>query len=198
MRLQVKAFRPVLVSAVLGLLLSFGLLFQPLEPEAKGTLIAGLFLTYLSIGLLVALVPLWGPRLLFGLLLGIGYSLPGAIFTTVPYPLEASAPAIWNEFAGGGWYSFWTTLAVGAVVGMLCAWFKPLPVLKLEPATHDSQDPLHPDYPLAAELPEKKPEREFDSLVEAQMEKPQLGAPEAEEKKPSKIFQPERRRPYED
>lgn len=196
MKPRSKAFRPVLVGAVLGLLLSLGLMFQPLAPQAKGSLMAGLFLSYLSIGVVVALVPLWGPRLLFGFLLGVGYSLPGAVFTTVPYPLEASAPSIWREFAGGGWYTFLTTLAVGAVVGMLCAWFKPLPVASNESSASDGQHPRHPDYPLTAEKPEEKPERETESLFEPPAEKPMLGSSESEVKPPSKIFKPERRSPY--
>lgn len=198
MKSRLKAFRPVFVGAVLGLLLSFGLTFQPLEPDAKASLIAGLFLTYLSIGILVALVPLRGSRLFFGFLLGVGYSLPGAVFTTVPYPLEATAPAIWSEFAGGGWYTFLMTLAVGAVVGMFCAWFKPLPVSSRAESALSSSPNLPSDDPLVVEIPEEKPERESESLFEAPEKKPMRSSAESEEKPPSKIFQPERRSPYQE
>lgn len=194
-RSRFAIFRPVWAGAILGLLISLGLLTQPLEADAKKTLIAGLFLTYLSIGVLVALVPLWGPRLLFGLLLGLGYSLPGAVFTVVPYPLEANAPAIWREFAGGGWYTFLTTLTVGAVVGMICAWFKPLPVLSPALQPKAGRQSMSPDYPFEKDVPEEKPERETETLVDTSERKPLHGSGNEEEQVPTKSLPSKGRNP---
>lgn len=80
----------------------------------------GLFLTYTSIGVLVALLPRIGPRWAFGLVVGGLYSLPGSVFVAVPYPLRDDVPDFYRMFAGGGVGEFWMTLAFGLVVGLLC------------------------------------------------------------------------------
>ena len=84
----------------------------------------GLGLSYASIGLLVAALPDIGNgrgRGWFqGAMAGLLYSVPGAIFTMVPYPLRDDAPRYWHEFAAGGGRAFLLTLAFGAVVGATC------------------------------------------------------------------------------
>lgn len=89
-------------------------------PREQVAFAAGLFLTYLSVGVLVALLPRSGPRWAFGSVVGGLYSLPGAVFVAVPYPLRADAPDFYRMFAGGGVREFWMTLAFGVVVGLLC------------------------------------------------------------------------------
>ena len=81
---------------------------------------AGLVLTYGSIGLLVALLPVRGPRWLFGALVGALYSLPGALFTAVPVPLREDAPAYYRNFAGGGVGEGLMTLLYGTAAGLCC------------------------------------------------------------------------------
>ena len=113
-----------LVGLVWGLLVGATPFFQPLEFVARCTLGLGLGLSYASIGLLVAVLPEFqaGParpwRL--GTLTGLLYSVPGAVFTMVPYPLRADAPRYWQEFAAGGWRAFGLTLGFGAIVGGTC------------------------------------------------------------------------------
>lgn len=165
MRKFFEAWRPIVVSVILALLLSSNLFFQPIEAKAQWTLAVGLFLTYLSIGILVALLPLWGPRWLFGLLVGLGYSLPGAVFTTAPYPLKEDAARIWFEFAGGGTFTLVTTLLVGAVVGVLCAFAKPLPEGVRDPQTAKLKQALTPHFSKS-----KRPGDDASTIAEPRQE----------------------------
>jgi hypothetical protein len=113
---------PAVVGLVWGLLVGVTPSFQPISGEAKVALGLGLGLTYLSIGVLVGLLPMpgreWWARILFGAVVGILYSIPGAIFTMTPYPLAEDAPEYFREFASGGWRAFALTLGFGAVVGL--------------------------------------------------------------------------------
>ncbi|NJK91353.1 MAG: hypothetical protein HC904_05685 [Blastochloris sp.] len=120
---------PSLAGLLLGGLVGLSPLAESevLEAKAIWTLGAGLALTYLSVGVLVGVLPgfAWTDRnrwggFLFGLLVGTAYSLPGAFFTMVPYPLAEDAAAYWREFADGGWRAFGLTLGFGGVVGGLC------------------------------------------------------------------------------
>jgi hypothetical protein len=107
-----------------GLLVGSTPFFQPIGLDAQLTLGMGLLLTYLSIGVLLDLMPL--PRfvqgtctkLLWGGVFGALYSLPGAIFTMTPYPLADDAPAYFREFASGGLRASFLTLAFSALVGL--------------------------------------------------------------------------------
>lgn len=99
--------------------------FQPIDPAARWALGLGLGLTYVSIGLLVAVLPPFGAAagkrwLGRGALVGLLYSVPGAVFTMAPYPLRADAPRYWKEFAAGGTRAFCLTLLFGALVGATC------------------------------------------------------------------------------
>ncbi len=113
---------PLLVGLAWGLLVGVTPFFQPLELAARWTLGLGLGLSYASIGLLVAVLPDFGSvrRWPSGGVAGLLYSVPGAVFTMVPYPLRADAPRYWREFAAGGWRAFALTLGFGAVVGATC------------------------------------------------------------------------------
>ena len=115
---------PLLVGCAWGLFTGATPFFQPIEPLARWTLGLGLGLTYASVGLLVALLPFdngTGRRAwLSGLVTGLLYSVPGAVFTMVPYPLREDAARYWHEFTAGGWRAFGLTLAFGAVVGTTC------------------------------------------------------------------------------
>ena len=117
---------PVLAGCAWGLLTGATPFFQPLEPAARLALGLGLGLSYASIGLLVAVLPDFGHRpgrfWRQGAVAGFFYSVPGAIFTMVPYPLREDVPRYWHEFAAGGWRAFGLTLAFGAVVGATCGW----------------------------------------------------------------------------
>lgn len=100
--------------------------FQSIGLVAQLTLGLGLFLTYLSVGLLLKIIPFPSfvqtntTKFLWGALFGVLYSLPGAIFTMTPYPLADDAPAYFREFAAGGIRAFTLTLVFGAVVGATC------------------------------------------------------------------------------
>lgn len=115
---------PFLVGLAWGLLVGATPFFQPLDFVARCTLGLGLGLSYASIGLLVAVLPEFqargGRRWLLGAVAGLLYSVPGAVFTMVPYPLRDDAPRYWHEFAAGGWRAFGLTLGLGAVVGATC------------------------------------------------------------------------------
>ena len=115
---------PLLVGCAWGVLTGITPFFQPIAPAARLALGLGLGLSYASIGALVAVLPDFGVgpgrRWLQGALAGLLYSVPGAVFTMVPYPLREDAPRYWREFAAGGWRAFGLTLAFGAVVGATC------------------------------------------------------------------------------
>ena len=115
---------PLLVGCAWGLLTGITPFFQSIDPAARWTLGLGLGLSYASIGLLVAVLPDIGNgqgRGWFqGAVAGLLYSVPGAVFTMVPYPLRDDAPRYWHEFAAGGTRAFLLTLAFGAVVGATC------------------------------------------------------------------------------
>lgn len=113
-----------LAGTIFGLLLALGPWFQGLSFQAAALFSSGLFLTYASIGFLVAVLPSFHPKFLAGALWGFLYSLPGAIFTAVPYPLTADAPAYYREFVGGGLRATLLTLAFGALAGGLAGLFR--------------------------------------------------------------------------
>ena len=98
--------------------------FQGISFQAAALFSAGLLLTYTSIGFLVAVLPTFQPKFLSGALWGALYSLPGAIFTAVPYPLTADAPAYYREFVGGGIRATLLTLIFGALAGGLAGLFR--------------------------------------------------------------------------
>ena len=100
-----------------GILTAIGPWFQGLPAPAAAAFAAGLLLTYASIGFLVAVLPDFGNRMRTGALIGLVYSLPGAIFTAVPYPLAPDATAYYREFIGGGPRALVLTLIFGAVAG---------------------------------------------------------------------------------
>jgi hypothetical protein len=104
----------------MGVLISVSPFFSPIDLNAQFLIGFALLLTYVSIGLLVALLPARRPYWLFGMVVGLLYSLPGAVFTAVPYPLDPAADVYWREFAAGGLRAFLLTLLAGAVVGLLC------------------------------------------------------------------------------
>ncbi|MEM1059195.1 MAG: hypothetical protein AAGK14_08090 [Verrucomicrobiota bacterium] len=157
MKKRLGRWRPLIIGGVWGLLLSSGMFLQPVSAAAQWSLAVGLFLSYLSIGALVMLIPLMGSRWLFGLLIGLGYSLPGAVFTMAPYPLREDAPLVWSQFASGGLFSFFMTLGVGGVVGVLCALPKEAKPGPVDVASQTLKEHLLPDSePPAARVTEEK------------------------------------------
>ena len=110
--------------AVFGVLTAIGPWFQGLPMAAAAAFAAGLFLTYASIGFLVAILPDFGNRIRTGALIGLLYSLPGAVFTAVPYPLAPDAPAYYREFVGGGPRALVLTLIFGALAGAVAGGFR--------------------------------------------------------------------------
>lgn len=110
--------------AVFGFLTALGPWFQGLPMVAAAAFSAGLFLTYASIGFLVAILPDFGNRIRTGALIGLLYSLPGAVFTAVPYPLASDAPAYYREFVGGGPRALVLTLIFGALAGAVAGGFR--------------------------------------------------------------------------
>ena len=118
---------------VLGIIVGATPLSQAgvLSGKALWTLGLGLALTYSSIGFLVAVLPNpFGTEagrtvdFLFGFLIGAAYSLPGAVFTMVPYPLAETAPAYWKEFADGGIRAFTLTILFGGLTGGIAGLFR--------------------------------------------------------------------------
>lgn len=115
---------PALAGAAFGVLTALGPWLQGLPFASAALFSAGLFLTYTSIGFLVAILPAGNNRLLAGGLWGFLYSVPGAVFTAVPYPLTADAPAYYREFVGGGPRALLLTLLFGTLAGLWAAWFR--------------------------------------------------------------------------
>jgi hypothetical protein len=113
--------RALAAGAAFGLLTAIGPWFQGLPFAAAAGFAAGLFLTYASIGLLVGILPDFGHRLRTGALIGLLYSIPGAVFTAVPYPLVEDAPAYYREFVGGGPRAMILTLLFGSLAGTISA-----------------------------------------------------------------------------
>ncbi|MBE7157279.1 MAG: hypothetical protein INR62_02365 [Rhodospirillales bacterium] len=115
---------PLIVGCIWGFLTGITPFFQPLDPAARWSLGLGLGLSYACIGLLVAVLPDIGngrrSGWFQGTVAGLLYSVPGAVFTTIPYPLSDDAPRYWHEFAAGDPRTFLLTLAFGAVVGATC------------------------------------------------------------------------------
>lgn len=116
--------RAVIAGAGFGLLTAIGPWFQGLPAAAAAGFAGGLFLTYASIGLLVGLLPDFGRRVVTGALIGFLYSIPGAVFTAVPYPLTEDAPAYYREFVGGGPRALILTLVFGSLAGAIAGWFR--------------------------------------------------------------------------
>lgn len=128
--------RSTLAGLLLGLLIGLSPLanLDILPPKALWTLGFGLGLTYLSIGILVGYFPACGPfsnadrkrtvGVIFGLVIGSVYSIPGAFFTMAPYPLAEDAAPYWREFSDGGWRAFFLTLGFGGVIGAICGLFR--------------------------------------------------------------------------
>lgn len=116
--------RAATAGAGFGLFTAVGPWFQGLPPAAATGFAAGLFLTYASIGLLVGILPDFGHRIRTGALVGLLYSIPGAVFTAVPYPLVEDAPAYYREFVGGGPRALVLTLVFGSLAGAVAGWFR--------------------------------------------------------------------------
>ena len=116
--------RAVLAGAGFGLLTALGPWFQGLPWAAAAGFSAGLFLTYTSIGLLVGILPDFNRRVRTGAIIGLLYSIPGAVFTAVPYPLVEDAPAYYREFVGGGPRALILTLVFGSLAGAIAGWFR--------------------------------------------------------------------------
>ncbi len=118
------SWRPVAAGFLFGTLTALGPWFQGISLHAAALFSAGLLLTYTSIGFLVAILPTFRPHFLSGALWGALYSLPGAVFTAVPYPLAADAPAYYREFVGGGLRAALLTLIFGALAGGFAGLFR--------------------------------------------------------------------------
>lgn len=116
--------RAAAAGSVFGLLTAIGPWFQGLPLAAAAAFAAGLFLTYASIGLLVGILPDFGRRIRTGALIGLLYSVPGAVFTAVPYPLVEDAPAYYREFVGGGPRALILTLIFGSLAGAVAGGFR--------------------------------------------------------------------------
>ena len=116
--------RPLLAGILFGALVSLSPWFQGLPFSSAALFSAGLFFTYASIGFLVSVLPTFRPNFLAGAVWGILYSLPGAIFTAVPYPLTPEAPAYYREFVGGGLRAVLLTLLFGALAGAWAGLFR--------------------------------------------------------------------------
>jgi hypothetical protein len=116
--------RPLLAGILFGALVSLSPWFQGLPFSSAALFSAGLFFTYASIGFLVGVLPTFQPTFLAGAVWGILYSLPGAIFTAVPYPLTPEAPAYYREFVGGGLRAVLLTLIFGALAGAWAGLFR--------------------------------------------------------------------------
>lgn len=116
--------RAVAAGAGFGLLTAIGPWFQGLSWAAAAGFAAGLLLTYTSIGFLVGILPDFDRRIRTGALIGFLYSIPGAVFTAVPYPLMPDAPAYYREFVGGGPRALILTLVFGSLAGAIAGGFR--------------------------------------------------------------------------
>jgi len=116
--------RPFLAGVFFGGLVAVSPWFQGLPFSSAALFSAGLFFTYASIGFLVGALPAFRPNFLAGAVWGTLYSLPGAIFTAVPYPLTPEAPAYYREFVGGGLRAVLLTLIFGALAGAWAGLFR--------------------------------------------------------------------------
>jgi hypothetical protein len=116
--------RPLLAGIFFGALIAVGPWFQGLPFSSAALFSAGLFFTYASIGFLVGVLPAFRPNFLAGAVWGVLYSLPGAIFTAVPYPLTPEAPAYYREFVGGGTRAVLLTLIFGGLAGAWAGLFR--------------------------------------------------------------------------
>jgi uncharacterized membrane protein YeaQ/YmgE (transglycosylase-associated protein family) len=72
----------------------------------------------------VGILPDFGHRIRTGAIIGLLYSIPGAVFTAVPYPLVEDAPAYYREFVGGGPRALMLTLLFGSLAGAVAGWFR--------------------------------------------------------------------------
>ena len=116
--------RPLQAGLIFGALVALAPWFQGLPFSSAALFSAGLFFTYASIGFLVGILPTFQPAFLAGAVWGILYSLPGAIFTAVPYPLTPEAPAYYREFVGGGIRAVLLTMLFGALAGAWAGLFR--------------------------------------------------------------------------
>jgi len=121
---MIFSWKSALAGAGFGALTAIGPWFQGLPFSSAALFSSGLFLTYASIGFLVGAWPGGGNRWIIGGLVGFLYSLPGAIFTAVPYPLTPDAPAYYREFVGGGFRAVLLTLLFGTLAGVWAGCFR--------------------------------------------------------------------------
>lgn len=121
-----QSWRPIIAGLVAGLLMGIAPFAYALPLADQALFGLGLFLTYTSIGVLMAFLPRVGPKWLFGTLFGAVYSLPGSVLVAVPYPLREDAPSFYRNFAAGGLEEFIMTMVYGMVVGLVCAIVTPI------------------------------------------------------------------------
>ena len=114
------SIRPVIAGLLGGLMIAMAPFAYDLPLMDQVLFSLGLFLTYTSIGVLVALLPRVGPNWVFGLLVGGLYSIPGSILVAVPYPLRPDAHEFYRNFAAGGAEEFVMTMIYGLAVGLVC------------------------------------------------------------------------------
>lgn len=120
-----QSWRPVIAGLLCGLLMGIAPFAYALPLLDQVLFGLGLFLTYTSIGVLIAFLPRVGPSWLFGIAFGAVYSLPGSVLVAVPYPLREDAPPFYHNFAAGGIEEFIMTMVYGMGVGLVCALVTP-------------------------------------------------------------------------
>ena len=118
------SWRAAAAGTAFGALTAISPWFQGLPFASAALFSTGLLLTYSSVGFLVGILPSGKNRVVAGGLWGVLYSLPGAVFTGVPYPLTADAPAYYREFVGGGLRAVLLTLLFGTLAGAWSGWFR--------------------------------------------------------------------------
>lgn len=111
-------YAPILGATVIGLMVALTPFREPLELAAKVLFGLGLLLNYASIGVLICLLRPFRPHWLFGLAVGVAYSLPGALLTAVPAPLRDDAPRYFRNFVAGGPREAAMTLLFGTITGL--------------------------------------------------------------------------------